>query len=236
VKSPLSGKTALVTGASSGFGRALALELGRRGVGVFLVARREAELRQAAEEIRAAGGQADFHTCDLRCLPAVFDLVDVVLSRLKKLDILVNNAGTGFQAPLLGTKRSEISEAVEINLCAPMFLTQAALPALLRAAPSDIVNVASLSGLRPSAEATVFCATKFGLVGFSRALALELEPAGVRVTTFCPGFMDTPLLDRFASRPGPKERIAPPAAAKILADALETPSEMLMGEITVHHR
>ena len=236
MKSPLSGKTALVTGASSGLGRALALELGRRGVEVFLVARREAELRSAAEEIGAAGGQAEFYACDLRSLPAVYDLVDIALSRLKRLDILVNNAGVGFQAPLLGTKRSEISEAIEVNLCAPIYLTQAALPALLRSAPSEIVNVAALSGLHPSAEATVYCATKFGLVGFSRALSLELEPAGVRVTTFCPGSLDTPGLDRFAARPGPEGRIAASEAAKILVQTLETPSDILHGEIAIHHR
>jgi NAD(P)-dependent dehydrogenase (short-subunit alcohol dehydrogenase family) len=236
MKSPLSGKTALVTGASSGLGRALALELGRRGAGLFLVARREAELRSVTEEIRAAGGQAEFYACDLRPLPAVYDLVDIVLSRLKRLDILVNNAGVGFQAPLLGTKRSEISEAIEINLLTPIYLTQAALPALLRAAPSEIVNVAALSGLHASAEATVYCATKFGLVGFSRALALELQPAGIRVTTFCPGRIDTPVLDRFASRPGPEELIAPPDAARILVQTLETPPEILYGEIAIRHR
>jgi len=159
MKSPLSGKTALLTGASSGLGRALALELALRGVNVFLVARREPELRSAAEEIRAAGGQAEFYACDLRSVPTVFDLVDIALSRLKRLDILVNNAGVGFQAPLLGTKRSQIAEAVETNLCAPIYLTQAALPALLRAVPSEIVNVAALTGLHASAEATVFCAT-----------------------------------------------------------------------------
>jgi 3-oxoacyl-[acyl-carrier protein] reductase len=236
MKSPLSGKTALVTGASSGLGRALALELSGRGVNVFLVARREPELRSAAEEIRAAGGQADFYACDLRSLPAVFDLVDIALSRLKRLDILVNNAGVGFQAPLLGTKRSQIAEAIETNLCAPIYLTQAALPALLRAAPSEIVNVAALTGLHASAEATVFCATKFGLVGFSRALAMELQPAGIRVTTFCPGSLDTAMLDNFSARPGPESRLAPAEAAKILAQALETPPEILHGEIAIRHQ
>jgi 3-oxoacyl-[acyl-carrier protein] reductase len=234
--SPLSGKTALVTGASSGLGRALSLELGRRGVSVFLVARREAELRAVAKEIAEAGGRAEFYACDLRSLPAVYDLVDIVLSRLKRLDILVNNAGVGFQAPLLGTKRTEIAEAIETNLCAPIYLTQAALPALLRAAPSEIVNVASLSGLHASAEATVFCATKFGLVGFSRALAMEVQPAGIRVTTFCPGSLDTPMLDRFPARPAPDSRLAPSEAAEILVQVLETPPEILHGEIAIHHR
>ena len=236
MKSPLSGKTALVTGASSGLGRALAVELARRGVGVFLVARREAELRSAAEEIAAAGGQAEFYACDLRSLPAVYDLVDIALSRLKRLDILVNNAGVGFQAPLLATKRSEIAEAVETNLCAPIYLTQAALPALLRAAPSEIVNVAAFSGLHASAEATVFCATKFGLVGFSRALALEVEPARIRVTTFCPGALDTAQLGRFAAAPPEGARLEPSEAASLLVRALEAPPEIHQGEIAVHHR
>jgi NAD(P)-dependent dehydrogenase (short-subunit alcohol dehydrogenase family) len=180
----------------------VAIELGRRGVSVFLVARREPELRAAADEVRAAGGEADFHACDLRVVPAVFDLVDIVLSRTKKLDILVNSAGVGFQASLPATKRSAIAEAVEINLCAPIYLTQAALPALRRSAPSDIVNVTS--GLEASPDAAVLCATEAGLVGFSRSLALELAPDRIRVTTFRPP-------------------ITGPAAARALAEALAQP-------------
>ena len=234
--SPLSGKTALVTGGASGIGRESAKALARKGVAVFLVSRNDEALRRQAEEIRADGGQAEFFACDLNVLPSLYDLIDIVLSRFKKLDILVNNAGVGARGPLLGTERELIQEAIDLNLRAPIYLTQAALPALLRSAPSEIVNVASVYGLHAAAEATVYCATKFGLVGFSRALSLELRAAGIRVTTLCPGSVDTRQFERFEAA-GPQEtRMAPRVVARELVHALETPHEVIHGEISFHHR
>jgi short-subunit dehydrogenase len=236
VTSPLAGKTALITGGASGIGREFAKALAGKGVAVFLVSRNDEALRRQAEEIRADGGQADCHACDLNLLPSLYDLIDIVLARFKKLDILVNNAGVGARGPLLGTERELIQEAIDLNLRAPIYLTQAALPALLRSAPSEIVNVASVYGLHAAAEATVYCATKFGLVGFSRALSLELRPAGIRVTTLCPGSVDTRQFERFEVA-GPQEsRMAPRMVARELVHALETPHEVIHGEISFHHR
>ncbi len=234
--SPLAGKTALITGGASGIGQAFAKALAGRGVGVFLVSRNDDALRREAEEIRADGGKAEYHACDLNVLPSLYDLIDIVLSRFKKLDILVNNAGVGVRGPLLGTDRALIQEAIDLNLRAPIHLTQAALPALLRSAPSDIVNVASVYGRHAAAEATVYCATKFGLVGFSRALSLELRPAGIRVTTLCPGPVDTRQFERFQT-PAPHEsRMPPQEVARVLVHALEMPHDILHEEISFHHR
>jgi NAD(P)-dependent dehydrogenase (short-subunit alcohol dehydrogenase family) len=235
-KSPLSGKHALVTGGSSGLGRAFARALAREGAAVCVVARGEAGLRDVVAELRADGGQADYHVCDLTELPALYDLIDVFLARFKRLDILVNNAGTGVRAPLLGTRRADIAEAIDVNLRSPIYLAQAALPALLRSAPSDLVNVASVMGLHASAEATVYCATQFGLVGFSRALSLELRPARVRVTTLCPGSVETPFFDRFESAADPRDRLSSDAAAQVLIDALKAPADLVHEEIAFYHR
>lgn len=234
--SPLAGKTALVTGGASGIGQAIATALARKGVAVFLVSRNDETLRRQVEEIRAAGGQAEFYACDLNVLPSLYDLIDIVLSRFKKLDILINNAGVGVRGPLLGTDRGVIQEAIDLNLRAPIYLTQAALPALLRSAPSEIVNVASVLGRHAAAEATVFCATKFGLVGFSRALSLELRPARIRVTTLCPGSVDTRQFDRFEASAPQEDRMSPKEVARELIHALETPQDILHEEISFHHR
>src|SRR5450759_2973599 len=193
----LNGKVALVTGASSGVGRALSVALAKAGASVLLVARREEKLREAVETIAREGGDSAYHVADVRVVPALYDLVDVALARFKKLDILVNNAGLGYRAPLPDLKRSEIAEMIETDLNAAIYLTQAALPALARSAPSDVVNVASIAGLESFAEGTVYCAAKAGLVAFSRALALEVKPAGIRVTTLCAGSIDTPFFDTF---------------------------------------
>ncbi|MDQ5857582.1 MAG: SDR family oxidoreductase [Acidobacteriota bacterium] len=232
----LDGKVAVVTGASSGFGRGFALALAAAGVKVFLVARREEKLHEVVEEIVKAGGEAAYHVADVRVTPSLYDLVDVALSRFKRLDILVNNAGLGYRAPLLELKRAEIVEMLETDLHAAIFLCQAALPALLRSAPADIVNISSIAGLEGFAEGTVYCAAKSGLVGFTRALAQELKPANVRVTAICPGSIDTPFFERFRPTVPPAQRLAVDDAVRALLYVLTSPPNVLHGEIVLRPR
>jgi len=234
--SALKGKVALVTGASSGVGRALSVALAKAGASVLLVARREEKLHEAVEAITRAGGDAAYHVADVRVVPALYDLVDVVLARFKKLEILVNNAGLGYRAPLSELKRSEIAEMIDTDLNAAIYLTQAALPALSRSAPSEIVNVASIAGLESFAEGTVYCAAKAGLVAFSRALALELKPAGIRVTTLCAGSIDTPFFDTFRPTTERPRMLRPEDAVRALMNALTSPPDVLSGEIVIRPR
>jgi NAD(P)-dependent dehydrogenase (short-subunit alcohol dehydrogenase family) len=232
----LEGRVALVTGASSGLGRAFALALAGAGAKVFLVARREEKLREVVEEISKEGGEAAYHVADVRVAPSLFDLVDVLLSRFKKLDILVNNAGVGYRAPLLELKRAEILEMLETDLHAAILLCQAALNALLKSAPSDIVNISSIAGLEGFAEGSVYCAAKAGLVGFSRALARELKPANVRVTAICPGSIDTAFFDHFRPTLEPARRLAAEDAVRALFYVLTSPANVLHGEIVIRPR
>jgi 3-oxoacyl-[acyl-carrier protein] reductase len=232
----LQGRVALLTGASSGLGRAFALALAREGARVFLVARREEPLRDVVREITEAGGEAAYHVVDVRVVPALYDLVDVLLARFKRLDVLINNAGVGFRAPLLETKRSEIAAMLETNLQAAIYLTQAALNALLRSAPADIVNIASIGGLEGFAEGTVYCAAKAGLVGFSRALAAELKPANIRVTAICPGSIDTAFLEHYRPAVDRSQRLAVEDAVRALLYVLKAPPNVLHGEIVLRPR
>jgi NAD(P)-dependent dehydrogenase (short-subunit alcohol dehydrogenase family) len=232
----LEGKVALITGASSGLGRAFALALAGAGAKVFLVARREEMLREVVEEISKAGGEAAYHVADVRVAPSLFDLVDVLLSRFKRLDILINNAGVGYRAPLLELKRADILEMLETDLHAAILLCQAALNALLKSAPSDIVNISSIAGLEGFAEGSVYCAAKAGLVGFTRALAQELKPASVRVTAICPGSIDTAFFDRFRSTLEPARRLAAEDAVRALLYVLTSPPNVLHGEIVIRPR
>jgi NAD(P)-dependent dehydrogenase (short-subunit alcohol dehydrogenase family) len=234
--SALKGKVALVTGASSGLGRGLSLALAKAGASVLLVARREENLHEAVEEITRAGGDAAYHVADVRVVPALYDLVDVALARFKKLDILVNNAGLGYRAPLSELKRTEITEMIETDLAAAIYLTQAALPALARSAPSEVVNVASNAGLESFAEGTVYCAAKAGLVAFSRALALELKPEGIRVTTLCAGSIDTPFFDTFRPSTERARMLRVEDAVKAVMNVLTSPPNVLYGEIVLRPR
>lgn len=233
---PLTDRVVLVTGASSGLGRAFAIALAREGAKVFAVARREDRLRELVHEITDAGGDAAYHVADLRVVPSLYDLVDVVLARYRRIDVLVNNAGVGFRAPLLEIRRSEIADMLETDLAATIYLTQAALHALLRSAPSDIVNVSSIAGLEGFAEGTVYCAAKSGLVGFSRALAAELKPANIRVTALCPGSVDTEFFERFRPTIERDQMIPAEEICRALIQVLTSPPNVLFGEIVMRPR
>lgn len=232
----LAGKVALVTGASSGLGRAFAIALAEAGAKVFLAARREEKLREVVREIADRGGEAAYHVVDLRVVPAIYDLVDVVLARFKRLDVLVNNAGLGYRAPLLETRRSEIAEMLETDLAAAIYLSQACLHALLKTAPSDIVNVSSIAGLEGFAEGTVYCAAKSGLVGFTRALAQELKPANIRVTALCPGSIETDFFERFRPTLDRPQMLRVEDAVRALLYVLTSPPNVLHGEIVLRPR
>jgi len=232
----LDGRVALVTGASSGLGRAFAAALAGAGASVFLVARREDKLREAVAEIAAVGGEAAYHVTDVRSVPALYDLVDVVLSRYKKLHILINNAGLGWRAPLGELTRSQIAEMIETDLAAPIYLTQAALDALKRNAPSDVVNIASIAGLQGFPEGTAYCAAKHGLVGFSRALAEELKPEQVRVTTICAGSTDTEFFDRFRPTIERERMLGVEDIVRALMSVLTSSPRVIHGEIVLRPR
>jgi NAD(P)-dependent dehydrogenase (short-subunit alcohol dehydrogenase family) len=232
----LNGKVALVTGASSGLGRAFAVALARAGARVFLAARREEKLREVVEEIHRAGGEAAYHVVDVRVVPSLYDLVDVLLARFKRLDVLVNNAGLGYRSPLLETRRSEIAEMLETDLAAAIYLTQASLNALLRSAPSDIVNVSSIAGLEGFAEGTVYCAAKFGLIGFNRALAHELKPANIRVTALCPGSVETDFFDRYRPTLEREQMLRVEDTVRALLYVLTSPPNVLHGEVVLRPR
>jgi short-subunit dehydrogenase len=227
---------ALVTGASSGLGRGLSLALARAGASVLLVARREEKLHDAVEEIVREGGEAAYHVADVRVVPALYDLVDVALARFRKLDLLVNNAGVGYRAPLAELERGRIAEMIETDLNATVYLTQAALPALVRSAPSDIVNIASTAGLEAFAEGTVYCAAKAGVVAFSRALAQEVKAQGIRVTTLCSASTDTPFFDTFRAGTERGKMLKVADVVRTLMGVLTSPPHVLYGEVVLRPR
>ncbi len=193
----LEGRVAIVTGASRGIGRAIASRFARAGANLVLVARGERGLREAADEMTALGIEVEAVRADVASPAAVATMARRALARFKRIDLLVNNAGIATFAPLLKVRVPEWDRMMAVNLRAPFLCTRAVLPSMIRRRQGSIINIASVAAVRGFADCSGYSASKSGLLGFSRALAVELRPYNIRVMAICPGAVDTPLWDRF---------------------------------------
>jgi NAD(P)-dependent dehydrogenase (short-subunit alcohol dehydrogenase family) len=193
----LDGRTALVTGAGSGTGRAIALEYARAGAQVVLVARTRTSLEETAAAVEAAGGRARVQPCDVTDAQAVRALI----GGLGTLDILVNNAGTNVPRPFTEVGDDDLDLLIGLNMRACFVVAQAAARKMREArAPGQsagvIINVSSQMGHVGAPERSAYCMTKHGLEGLTQAMAVELAPQGIRVVSLAPTFVDTPLIRR----------------------------------------
>ncbi len=177
----------IITGASSGIGAAAARRLAREGFRLTLAARREDRLRDVAEEVQQLGGEALVVPTDVTHYTDLENLVQSTLDRWERVDILFNNAGVNFDRPLLKMEPEKIAAEVQTNLTAAILASQAVLPIMLRQRSGHIINNSSLNGLVATPHNPIYCATKFGMVGFSDSLRRQLRGKGIRVSVFCPG-------------------------------------------------
>jgi meso-butanediol dehydrogenase / (S,S)-butanediol dehydrogenase / diacetyl reductase len=203
-------KIALVTGGTSGIGRAIAELFATEGAVVTITGRREALGRDVVAGIQEAGGQAEFVPVDARHLPDVRRVTDVMAQRHGRLDILVNNAGISLPRTLLETSEEDFSAQFDINVRSMFFTTKWAAEIMARQGSGSIVSVASVSGIRGQEQRAAYCGTKGAVLQITRAAALELAASGVRVNAVSPGAVDTPLLRdaRFAGHANQDELVA----------------------------
>jgi short-subunit dehydrogenase len=183
----LQGKTAVITGASSGIGRATALEFARRGASLVIGARRGELLDELAHLCRERGVECTGMVADVTRREDCKRLIDVA----GRVDILVNNAGFGIFDPIEKAAPDDLEHMMETNYFGTVWCTQAALPGMLARGEGVIVNVSSIAGLMGYAGMGGYCATKFAIVGFTEALRDEVIARGVRVAMVCPGTTDT---------------------------------------------
>jgi NADP-dependent 3-hydroxy acid dehydrogenase YdfG len=177
----LDGKTAVITGASGGIGAALARMLHARGVNLGLASRR-------GDDLALAGVVAQ--PCDVRDLDALTRVCDATAETFGGIDIVVANAGVGAYGPFLELSREHLDEMLDVNLKGTLYAIRAALPHML-GREGDVITLASEAGRRGLPNEAVYCASKFGQVGFTRALDHELRERGIRCTNICPGGVAT---------------------------------------------
>lgn len=192
----LRGRSALVTGAGTGIGRATAMGMAEAGASVTLVGRREERLRETERLVQATGAEALVAPGDIGDASLVQEIIDAHEQRFHGLDILANNAAiTGPTARLADVSLDEWDETLRINLTGPFFCSQRALPLLRASGRGRIITIGSLSAHYPRVARGPYCASKAGLLGFSRTLALEEGPNGVLVNYICPGTVEGERID-----------------------------------------
>src|ERR1700722_3707002 len=181
-------KVAVVTGAGRGMGRAIAVELCRSGAKVALAARSKSELEETA---RIAGANASVFCTDVRDKTQVQSMLDQTMSVLGPIDILVNAAGLGIFGHVKDFTDDDFATLIETNLRGMFFTCRHVLPSMIERQTGHIVNIASIAGKVGSANRAVYCASKFGVVGFTESLAEEVRQHGIRASVICPGSTGT---------------------------------------------
>lgn len=187
-------KRALVTGAGRGIGLAIAQAYAVAGAEVFLCARTGSEIEAAAEDLRAQGGKAQALVLDVTDIAAVERAVDT----LPGLDIFVNNAGTNRPMPLADVTEEDFDTIMDLNVKAAIFCARAVANRMVRdGTAGSIINMSSQMGHVGAQNRTLYCASKWAIEGFTKALAIELGGCRIRVNTICPTFIETPLTKPF---------------------------------------
>jgi len=236
----LSGRTALVTGGSSGLGRATAVALAAAGADVAVLARGAEELQQTAEEIRAEGRGTSAIVVNLADADRVDQAVEQVRAELGGVDVLVNAAGTDVPGPVAELDVAGWDRVLAVNLRASFLLSRAVWPDMRQRGGGTIVNVSSVAGRRGWANASAYCAAKFGLTGFTQALAAEGKPHGIRACVVYPGAMDTSWgvcspqdRARDVEPTVPSDALPPEQVARLIAWIAAAPSDLVLNEVTV---
>ncbi|MEA2176176.1 MAG: hypothetical protein QOD00_3768 [Blastocatellia bacterium] len=229
-------QTAVITGASRGLGKALALAFAARGLNVMLAARAHDELRAVSETLALAHGaeRVAYTVTDLREPDSIRALFEATRSRFGAADVLVNNAGIGRYKPFMEWTEEEIIDTANVNLTALMLCTKAALGAMIEARRGLIINIASDLSRRFLPQMAPYVAAKFGVLGFAGSLLREVKGHGVKVCTVMPGIIDTNFNE---SQEGTREEtwaLPPAMLAERIAELLDQPEHLVVDEMVIH--
>jgi len=214
----LSGRRAVVTGAGRGIGRSIALALAQAGADVAVTARTQGEIEQLAAEIRAMGCQGLAVPCDVTDSEQVKHMATTLIDGLGSVDILVNNAGNAGSHKFLSHPDELWHRMLSINLTSVYYVTKAFVPRLIEQRWGRIITIASMASRVGGSYIAAYTAAKHGVLGLTRALAVELLPYNITVNAICPGYVNTPMTDasvsNIAARTGMSEAQAREALEK----------------------
>jgi 3-oxoacyl-[acyl-carrier protein] reductase len=226
----LKDKVAIVTGASKGIGKVIAIALAKEGVQVVLAARNHELLSAVQNEIRGFGGNAISVITDVTSETSVQNLIDQTENKFNQIDFLINNAGVGKFSAIQNISLKDYDTMMDVNLKGAFLLSKAVLSSMQKHQSGAIINIASLAGKNSFAGGTIYSASKWGLIGFARSLMLEVREYNIRVVTICPGSVNTSF--------GDKERndlyiIQPEDVAETVIFALSMPARSNVSEIDI---
>lgn len=229
----LTGKTAIVTGASSGIGAAIAVELASEGANVVLAARRTEKLAETEQQIKDQGNDNVLSVqTDISKQEDVEDLIKQAENKFGQIDLLVNNAGQVLTGPVRSGKVDEWEKMIDTNIKGTLYAIDGVLPSMVERSSGHIINIASVSGFEVTKKTTVYSATKYAVRAISAGLEKELAKTGVRVTNISPGMVGTER-DGNAPWPGERKKLETKDIARAVVYAVTQPDYVNVNEITV---
>ena len=227
-------KTAIVTGAGKGIGKAIALSLSREGYFVILTGRNADTLKQTAAEISAAGGRSLVVPADVSRLEDVENLFSKTLQESPTIDVIINNAGLGYFNPVEEMPEHEYEQMFDINVKGSFLISKKAIPLMKEQQKGHIVMITSDVARRVFAGGSVYCASKHAQDALASAMRKELRPFGVKVTCIMPGLTDTYFGDTQAGTPEKQGWLKPEDIANATMFAINTPPHVLIDDILIH--
>lgn len=224
---------ALITGASRGIGRAIAIAFAREGFSLGLFGRNQVALEETARAASEAGGESIVLTGDVTDSAALSLATRTLVDRFDRLDVLVNNAGVATIGPVETFSEAAFRAQLETNVIGPFLATKLALPELRRSKKAHIFNIGSVCSVETFPEWSAYCASKFGLLGFSGALRKEIRSTGIRVTDVMPGATGTEIFDKLPGYWPREQMIEPSSVADAIVAAWRLPANATVERIMV---
>jgi len=222
----IKGKNAIITGAGRGIGRATAIAFAKEGINVGLIGKTAANLEKVAEELRQYGVDVTMATADVSDNESVIAAVEHVKSELGPIDILINNAGIGKFGKFLELSPEEFKNIIDVNLMGVYYVTRAVLPEMIERESGDIINISSTAGQKGAPVTSAYSASKFGVLGLTESLMLEVRKHNIRVSALTPSTVATDLAFEENLTDGNPDKVMQP----------EDLAEVMVAQLKLHPR